>query len=264
MSRFLRPRCAFTLVELLAVIAIIGILMALLIPAAQQVRESARRVSCANNLRQIGLALNNYHGSFRTLPTGCVEWRAGSDTSQRQLAWSVQILPQLEQNDLFQRLDLTKAFDAVENQEAAAVEISTYLCPSTADRPNEWRRGRIDYGGIYGERITSPNSPPKGTMLIDRAIKFSEINDGLSNTLVVGEDAGWSDGEWINGRNIFDQAFGINAAPSFENDLRSDHLSGVNVLFVDGHVQFLANETDLGILAGICTRAGQEVVAPLR
>lgn len=258
----MRSRYGFTLVELLVVIAIIGILIGLLLPAVQQVREAARRTHCQNNLRQVGLALASHHSALRELPMGCLEWRGWPPRNQRQLAWSAFLLPYLEQQNVFDQLDFSAAFDAPVNAFAASQEISIYLCPTVANVSNlEHSLGRSDYGGIYGERISSPNNPPKGTMLIDRAVSYREISDGLSNTLVVGEDAGWPDGQWINGRNIFDQAFPINQAPDFENDLRSEHPNGVNVVFCDGHVTFLSDQTELSVLAAICTRAGGETVA---
>ena len=259
MSLRLQARSALTLVELLVVIAIIGILIGMLLPAVQQVRESARRVSCQNNMRQIGIGLANFHSSLGRLPVGCLEWRVSSG-NERQLAWSAYLLPFVEGSNIYDQLDLGLAFDAPENAAAASAKVPVFNCPSVAEvQLTEDARGRSDYGGIFGERITSPNNPPKGTMLIDRAIGYSEILDGLSNTIVVGEDAGWPDGEWINGRNIFDQAFGINAAPDFENDLRSQHPAGVNVLFADGHIDFLADQTDLFVLAAFCSRSGGEI-----
>jgi prepilin-type N-terminal cleavage/methylation domain-containing protein/prepilin-type processing-associated H-X9-DG protein len=252
---------AFTLIELLVVIGIIAVLMALLLPAIQRTREAASRTGCSHNLRQIGVALMTYHHSHGKFPPGGVEFRLGSDLSKRQLAWSVFILPQLDQEPLYRRLDLTKAFDHADNAAAAAAVVNVYLCPSARNaEPRIDGRGRCDYGGINGERITGPNNPPKGVMLYDVAFRLTEITDGASQTLIISEDSGFSDGQWINGRNIFDQAFAINQAPAFENDIRSDHPGGANGLFCDGSVRFLSEGMSLNVLAALCTRAGKEPV----
>ncbi|MDZ7620426.1 MAG: DUF1559 domain-containing protein, partial [Patescibacteria group bacterium] len=121
-------------------------------------------------------------------------------------------------------------------------------------------RGPCHYGGIFGERITSQNDPPKGVMLYDQRISIAEIRDGTSNTLAISEDSDFSDGQWINGLNVFDQAYGINQAPASENDIRSNHPGGANGLFCDGSARFLAESMELKTLAAICTRAGGEVV----
>lgn len=257
-------RPAFTLVELLVVIAIIGILIGLLLPAVQQVREAARRTSCGNKLRQIGIGLQLHHDAKSTFPPGGIEWRLGSDTSKRQLAWSVFLLPFIEQQNTFDLLDLSQAFDSAANELGARTMINTYICPS-GQRGFELSDGRApcDYGGIYGERINSPNNPPKGLMIYDQSFRHSDILDGSSNTMIVGEDSGWSDGQWINGRNIFDQAFAINAAPPFENDIRSEHPDGANTVFADGSVHFLSNQMDLETLGAVCTRAKREIVTNL-
>jgi prepilin-type N-terminal cleavage/methylation domain-containing protein len=258
------PRRAFTLVELLVVIAIIGILIALLLPAVQAAREAARRASCLNNLHQIGVGLHNYHDAHRCFPPGGIEprpmWPAG-----RQFAWSAFILPFVEQKPVHDEIDFCLAFDAPENAEAAGHVLSMYICP-TVPRDSKLvdGRGACDYGGIYGERITSPNNPPKGTMLYNRAIRVAEIRDGTSNTLIVSEDGGWHDGQWINGRNVFDQAYAINWEPPeaymIENEIRSDHPGGANGLLSDASARFLSETMDLETLAAICTRAGGEVV----
>jgi prepilin-type processing-associated H-X9-DG protein len=86
------------------------------------------------------------------------------------------------------------------------------------------------------------------------------MTDGASQTIIVGEDAGFPDGQWINGLNVFDQAFAINQAPSYENDLHSDHPGGAHALFADGSVHFLKNSLDVRTLAALCTRAGNEIV----
>ena len=255
----LRP-CAFTLVELLVVIAIIGILTALLLPAVQASREASRRVVCANNLRQIGIALNAYHEAHRRFPVGCVEWRAPGDPSARQLAWSAYLLPFLEEQALFEALDLSRAFDSPRNSAAVTV-LPVYLCPSSQrTSPVVNGRGACDYGGIYGERLTSPNNPPKGAMLIDAVVTLRHVRDGAAKTLIVAEDSRFSDGQWINGRNIFDQAYAINAAPPYENDIRSEHDGGAQAVMVDGSVHFLAETIELKTLAALCTRAGGEAI----
>lgn len=255
-------RRAFSLIELLVVISILGILIGLLLPAVQHSREAARRGQCLANLRQMGVALHGYHGTYNVFPPGGVEWRPPQSTKgERQLAWSVFLLPYLEQKSLFDALDLSTPFDSAANRTGAATVLPVYVCPSVPrDTPRVDGRGACDYGGIYGERITSPNDPPKGTMLYDRAIGLREITDGSSSTLVISEDANWPDGQWINGRNIFDQAFAINAAPSFENDIRSLHPGGANGLLGDGAARFFSESMELRVLAGVCTRAGGEVV----
>lgn len=256
-------RRAFSLVELLVVISILGILIGLLLPAVQHSREAARRGQCLANLRQMGIALHAYHGVYQVFPPGGVEWRPPQSTKgERQLAWSVYLLPYLEQKNLYDALDLSTPFDSAANRTDAATVLPVYVCPSVPrDVGLVDGRGACDYGGIYGERITSPNDPPKGTMLYDRAIGLREITDGSSSTLVISEDANWPDGQWINGRNIFDQAFPINAAPSFENDIRSLHPGGANGLLGDGAARFFSESLELRVLAGVCTRAGGEVVS---
>jgi prepilin-type N-terminal cleavage/methylation domain-containing protein len=254
------PR-AFTLVELLVVIAVIGILVSLILPAVFSTREASRRVNCTNNLRQIGLALQHCHESTESFPPGGIEWRPPNDPSKRQLAWCVFLLPYLEQQTLYDQLDLSQAFDSPANAPAAAMILPVFICPSSprgAQRVDE--RGPCDYGGIYGERIQGPNDPPKGIMVYDRRYSSSDVSDGLSNTLIVAEDTEWPEGQWINGRNLFDQAFPINAAPAFENDIRSRHPGGANGVLANGSVRFLSDSMDLQLLAALCTRAGGEPV----
>jgi prepilin-type N-terminal cleavage/methylation domain-containing protein/prepilin-type processing-associated H-X9-DG protein len=254
---------AFTLIELLVVIAIVGVLVALLLPAVYAAREAAQRMQCANNLKQIGIALHAYQAQFGTFPPGGWEWRPPRNTTRRQIAWSALILPHFDQRPLFDSLNFNFAFDSPANTTGAATVISGYLCPTYGRSDFErvvQERGVCDYGGMFGQRITTANNPPNGAMIYDKPFRPAQLRDGLTNTIQIGEDAGFPDGQWINGLNVFDQAFAINRAPAFENDLHSQHPGGAHALFADGSARFLKESIDLKTLAALCTRAAGEVV----
>jgi len=268
-----RPQRGFSLVELLVVIAIIGALVALLLPAVQSAREAARRIQCQNNLRQMGLALLNYHDVHGAFPIGCDDKRVNRHNPEgRQHAWSATILPQLEQAPLWEQLDFQAGYDSVANAEAAKVVLPVYLCPSTS-RFAEGREGplvapsparhliregyeaaAIDYGGNFGAVFVAPSM--NGVLIHNRAVSLREITDGASHTFAVLENSGrgWGmDGEWINGENIFDVANPVNTQQ--DNEIWGDHPGGAMALMCDGSVQFLAEDTAMGILRAGCTRA---------
>lgn len=201
----------FTLVELLVVIAIIGILVGLLLPAVQAAREAARRMECSNNLKQIGIAMHNYHDVHRAMPIGSL--------GRLKDAWTLRILPQMEQSTVFDQLlvgwDLA-GFAAGPN--AAVLNEwapSVYWCPSSAAKRMQLRTdvagvlfSSISYIGISGAptSATSATDPTgqgrcisgshgyacaNGTILPNRVTKFRDLTDGLSNTVVVGESSSW-------------------------------------------------------------------------
>lgn len=254
-------RRGLTLVELLVVVTVIAALLAMLLPALQGLREGARRVVCLNNLRNVGCALHGHLLVRRRFPAGCTEWKAAGQSSQRRcLAWSAMILPWLEEQPLADRIDFSRPFDHPANTGAASVPLAVFRCPS-ADRPEllVGGLGRCDYGGVSGERITSPNNPEKGALVTDAAFTVTQIGDGLTKTALVGECAAgpWPDGQWMNGRNLFDQAYAVNW-PTWEDELRSRHPGGAHALFGDGAVRLIGDTTDTRILAAACTRAAGE------
>lgn len=253
-------RGGLTLVELLVVVAIIGILVSLLLPAVQQVREAARQLSCKNNLHQIGIALHGYHDSLGTLPVGCLQWRGFSGSSQRkQFAWSALILPYMEQQPLHSQIDFGVPYDHVDNGEAASARISSYLCPSVPER--DQLRGPIHYGGLYGETLID-RAQNDGLLVYERSFQFRDCTDGLNQTMIVAEDSLSPDPEWINGRNVFVVSHGINDPTAWigDNEIRSLHPTLAVVLFAGGNVKSLSDSIDEQVLGGLITRAGGEVI----
>jgi prepilin-type N-terminal cleavage/methylation domain-containing protein len=210
------PR-GFTLVELLVVIAIIGVLVALLLPAVQAAREAARRMKCANNLKQIGLALQNYHGSNNEFPIGV---RAGpylaSNRSQVRTGtnWKTFILPFLEQGVLYEQLNLEQAMftsDWFGNEVLENKIVPAYNCPSSpldplldGDFGSSSHEGaqKHDYVGIAGtfrdpairfEVCGIANYGPvcrNGVLLVNESRGIREITDGTSNAIIVSEQSG--------------------------------------------------------------------------
>ena len=206
-------RRGFTLVELLVVIAIIGILIALLLPAVQAAREAARRISCTNNLKQIGIAMHNYHDTYKTLPPGAiVKYDTSNPTSMADADVYVNayasILPFIEQESLQNLYNFNVPF---ENQTSQVVSttIAAYFCPSaTGGNPVEEPALALDPGltcgttfgaltyllnkGAHNGWCNNPSALPRtvrGVFDLGLNTSFRDVTDGLSNTLLVGEGA---------------------------------------------------------------------------
>jgi prepilin-type N-terminal cleavage/methylation domain-containing protein len=220
MGRSYRHRRGFTLVELLVVIAIIGILVALLLPAVQAAREAARRTQCANHVKQIGLALHNYHGAHGSFPFGCRR-----EPPWGGMAWPAFILPFMEQTSVHDNMDfsLTGAWGTpnvtVDPVHYAACQtvIATFRCPSSGlssawngVSPGGWGPfanplGRLEYVGIAGGADTYVEGdvavlmngvlfgdlePPQPIPARQRTVRMAHILDGTSNQFLIGEFSG--------------------------------------------------------------------------
>ena len=150
-----RSRYAFTLIELLVVIAIIAILIALLLPAVQQARESARRTQCKNNLKQIGLAMHNYHDVYGQFPLNYEATRNGANRGMTSVSWITASLPYIEQATLYQTIDFNtlQTRNALDNTAAQTVRVTRltgFMCPSNPQQALGGFAGNYDGGGWHG------------------------------------------------------------------------------------------------------------------
>lgn len=191
-----RRQRGFTLIELLVVIAIIAILIALLLPAVQQAREAARRTQCKNNMKQIGLALHNYHDTHNRLPPAWVDWEGLYAPPVQAAHANVAILPYLEQANLESQYDYNVRWDHPNNQGLATLMPKSYMCPSTPGAGDVHRESGFqttDYSYIRSDTgwITDP-APNNSMFDINQFPKFRDVIDGLTNTIMVYESAGRS------------------------------------------------------------------------
>jgi len=188
-------RRAFTLVELLVVIAIIGVLVALLLPAIQMAREAARRMSCANNLKQLGLAMHSFHSAHGQFPTGSVSkaYPDGSTTfTQTFFRWSALtfLAPYFEQGNATRAIDMTVPLYPMASQNAQPVKamIPLLLCPSDIQEAVDDAFAPTNYALCTG--TGTPGGSPvgaDGVFYVNSATRTADITDGTSQTIVASE-----------------------------------------------------------------------------
>jgi prepilin-type N-terminal cleavage/methylation domain-containing protein/prepilin-type processing-associated H-X9-DG protein len=292
-NRLSQPRCGFTLLELLVVIAIIGVLVGMLLPAVQKVREAANRMSCANNLKQLGLALHLYHDSNNAFPAAALR-----GVPERQ-AWVPSVLPFLEQQPLSTSYQFSLAWFDPANQPAVVTPLKIFQCPSTPGGsrfdtflPSQPACG--DYNATTGVSailvqvgLIPPTGDLRGVLVRNARTRIADVIDGTSTTILLAEDAGrpqlWNAGNlvpdgyiwgggWADARGPFAVSgastdgsiarggpCGINCTNATE--IYAFHPGGANAVFTDGSVRFLPASLNISILAALTTRAGGEVVS---
>jgi prepilin-type N-terminal cleavage/methylation domain-containing protein/prepilin-type processing-associated H-X9-DG protein len=296
-----RSRPGFTLIELLVVIAIIAILVGLLLPAVQKVREAAARLSCQNNLKQIGLASHHYHDARGALPPGYRATAAYPNTTPGW-GWGSYLLPYLEQDNVYRQIN----FDApMQNQPAITTIIKAFLCP--VDEPPleafeitdaAWnvvcRAAPSSYAATVGDdSVEADTAAGNGIFYRNSRIRLTDIRDGTSNTVMIGDRA-WIDtqGIWAGApanavarpgpRNPWQSTSASAAvlvlvhnnwiniktdADGGLDDFSSWHSGGANFVFADGSVHFIRSITSDGPARrgfwALGTRSSGEVISGL-
>ncbi len=281
-------RGAFTLVELLVVIAIVGVLVALLLPAISAAREAARRVTCASNMRQIGLAILNFESARRTFPPAHIE-------SPRRHSGFAFILPYLEEQAIYDQYDFNQHWSAAANRPATQTTIPTFVCPSVGEI-REWFTdyaicSRMSdatgdaYKTLVGQKLIQPRThrfDDNGVMRVDlrsilrrdEYVPRRKILDGLSHTFMVFECGGrpnrYVNGQLQSGASAVTGARWADPANHFwlhdypminfnnNNEIYSFHAGGVNLVFGDGSVRFVAETIDAEVFVSQFTANGGE------
>ena len=281
---------AFTLVELLVVMAIIGLLVALLMPAIQSSREAARRTTCANNTKQIGLAIASYQLAQKVYPSSDTDdlftWDSGG--TLRNHSWASLIMPYAEETALKNTIDFSASSTSPVNQAAAGTIVPMYRCPSYtgADFTTDphFPAGKYAIGNYVSlaasdvDHLYAVEKKPEGVIFPLSKIRPADVTDGLSKTIFIAESREEKMRVWIDGRTAantalrygstdgdfsVDPGISLNYTPYYDDgDIvslygpSSMHPGGALHLFGDGSVHFIVDQIGASIYVALCTRAG--------
>jgi hypothetical protein len=275
------------LIELLVVIAIIAVLIALLLPAVQQAREAARRAQCKNSLCQIGLALHNYEMAHNVLPPGSVNPTGPirSEPIGYHMSWAAQLLPYVEQQNVFRSIDFSVGAYDPRNEKVRRVIIATLLCPSDFRGPyGNTNTAPSNFAGVHHEDEAPIDHGNHGTFVLNMAVSMDSVTDGSSTTLFVGEKAlhteelGWisgtratlrNTGEKINHnlaalRNQFPLQPSGNPQPvtaEYVGGFSSHHTGGAHFVLGDGSVRFVNENIEQPLYRRLANRSDGEPVS---
>ena len=209
---------------------------ALLLPAIQQAREAAQRAQSKNNLKMIGLALHNYHDTYRKFPAASF-----TEVGRAYHNWQTPLLPYIDQAPVYNQINFNVPWDAHENAMVTGLPLAVYLNPGVKSPP------------VMGDSHYSGNSKTLGKNLW---MSIIDMRDGSSNTMLVGEiNAGFP--KWANPINTRDPALGLGNNP---DTFGSPFHNGSHILMADGAVRFVRSDVNLTILQGISTPDGSEII----
>lgn len=233
----------------------IGVMTALLLPAVQQARTAARRTSSKNNLKQIAIALHNYHDVYRSFPSGTIEESA--DEVKDRLSWMVSILPFVDQAALYDQIDRKQGWDSDANSDWTSLVIQAFLNPNEPPTGE----GETHYVGMAGIGEDAPNldvkSPRAGVFGYNRKTRMRDILDGTSNTIGVTESSD-EYGPWAAGGRPTIRALTEEPYINGPDGIGSSFPGGLNVMMMDGSVRFVSENIDPEVFKALITIRGGE------
>lgn len=256
-------RHAFTIVELLVTIAIIGMLVGLAAPAVQSMRESSRRAVCQSRLSAIGIAIQGYHDRWEHFPVGTVDdtGPVESVAQGNHQNWLGRLLDLMDQPVIESHIDRSVSiYDAV-NAPVLELRYPGVQCPSATQQPNN----ASSYVGLHHPTEKQIAETDLGVFILNKPISREEVTDGLANTAFVSEKLAWADDlGWLSGtratlRNVGGGIVSTvdafhSPGPAVVGSIGSDHPGGVHVMFGSGEIRFQTTQTDHQILEQIANR----------